>query len=172
MLDLTGIIGISDSIGETATLYVCDLPGISIDNLSGIADNDQVDVTGVWEDVSKRAAIRFKTSFTSALNEKFHICKPDIIECIIEKYKELLSVSIWYLCGAELMVERVNSDRLNRYTTIDRKRAIELRDYFYNEFDIELKQAVLSINPNDSECLPDEDHVEKINPIMYKESVM
>lgn len=38
--------------------------------------------------------------------------------------------ALWYSHGAELMIERIFTDRLNRYTTIDRNRAQELLKYF------------------------------------------
>lgn len=172
MLNLKGIIGIKEVQGEDSLLYVCDLPGVSFDNLSKIADADQSSVDGVWSDVEIRSVRRFRTAFTALLNERYHICVPNISDCIIDENKEMLSVSLWYLCGAELMVERINSDRLNRFTTIDRKRAMDLRDYFYQEFDIELKQAITSINPNKSQCMPENSEAEYITPITYRESTM
>jgi hypothetical protein len=169
---LKGVIGIKEGTGEQASLYVCALPGISFDNLSKIADADQTDIAGIWKDVEPRALRRFRTAFVAFMNNRYHICTPSVMDCLIEEHKELLIVALWYLCGAELMVERVNSDRLNRFTTIDRKKATELRDYFFEEFDIEIKQAVSSINPNTSSCMPQGEAAEYLTPITYRESRM
>ena len=172
MNELKGVIGIKEGQGEQASLYICALPGISFDNLSKIADADQTDIAGVWKDVEPRALRRFRTAFVAHINDRYHICTPTVIDCLISSNKDQLSVALWYLCGAEMMVERVNSDRLNRFTTIDRKKAIELRDYFFQEFDIELKQAVASINPNNSGCMPVGEAADYLPTIGYRESVM
>lgn len=172
METLKGVIGVKEGLGEQAMLYVCSLPGITFDNLSKIADADQTDIDGVWKDVEPRALRRFKSAFVAQMSEKYHLCSPSIIDCLIESNKEQLAIALWYLCGAELMVERVNSDRLNRFTTIDRKKGVELRDYFFQEFDIEIKQAVASINPNNSRCMPDGQVAEHLPTIGYRESRM
>lgn len=41
--------------------------------------------------------------------------------------KDVFATSFWYLLGIETMNEQINSDRLNRYTTIDLKRAEKLK---------------------------------------------
>jgi len=57
-----------------------------------------------------------------------------------------------YLLGAELMQERLFSTRLNRFTTIDKESAAELRDYFGNEYDRSLQETVLALSIPDDEC--------------------
>lgn len=45
-------------------------------------------------------------------------------------------VNAWmYLLGAELMVERMYSERVNKYTTVDRDQAAELRDLFTGQYE-------------------------------------
>lgn len=59
------------------------------------------------------------------------ICSFDEILC---SNKEKFTECLWYLLGIELMTERLYSDRLNRYTTIDLKRAADLRTEFETRF--------------------------------------
>lgn len=178
MDELRGVIGIKRAVqGETPALspiyYVCELPGISLENITATADSDQTNVEGVWKDVEPRGIIRFCSAFYAKMSEKWKLTDRKILSCIIAENKELLAVSLWYLLGSELMVERVNSDRLNRFTTIDRKKAIELRDYLAQEFDLELTQAIASINPNQSTCIDcSKEIIEHLPLIGYRESQM
>jgi hypothetical protein len=68
--------------------------------------------------------------------------------------KAVFANALWYLLGAEVLTERIHSDRLNRYTTIDAKKALELRDEFYAHYKTELATALSTIhlNPSDN-CL-------------------
>jgi len=68
----------------------------------------------------------------------------------------------WYLLGVETMNEQLNSTRLNRYTTIDRKQAAELRKYYEImymggtidgiSYEGALNQATDTINIDCSDC--------------------
>ena len=55
------------------------------------------------------------------------------------------AVALWYFIGYELMIERIASDRLNRWTTIDLKKAKDLRDFFFERARFELDNAARSI---------------------------
>lgn len=63
------------------------------------------------------------------------VCSFDNILCA---NKNVFTNVLWYLLGSELMFERMYSDRLNRYTTIDAKRAADLRQEFEKIFDEEM----------------------------------
>lgn len=67
------------------------------------------------------------------------VCKFDGIVC---NTKEVFTNILWYMLGAELMVERIYSDRLNRYTTIDLKRAEMLREEFENRLAHEMEATL------------------------------
>ena len=73
---------------------------------------------------------------------------------LVCRNKNVFANALWYLLGAEVLTERIHSDRLNRYTTIDAKKALELRDEFYAQYKIELATALSTIhlNPSDN-CL-------------------
>jgi hypothetical protein len=81
------------------------------------------------------------------------------------------------LLGAELMTERIYSSRINRWTTIDKARAQELRREFEARYqggtidDVnftgELTSAVYGIDINHNDCC-----VECDAPIMFANSTM
>lgn len=71
----------------------------------------------------------------------------------------------WNLLGHELMVERQYTDRMNRYTTIGKEEAIELRDYYQVEFEKYLKLAIDGINLDQFDCC-----LECNEPIQYRTS--
>jgi hypothetical protein len=58
-------------------------------------------------------------------------CAYDSILCA---NKKIFTTVLWYLLGVELLTERIYSDRLNRYTTIDLKRATDLRKELEEKF--------------------------------------
>ena len=71
---------------------------------------------------------------------------------------------LWYQCGAELMTERLYSDRINRFTTIDKEKAKELRDYFSAEADNKLALILDGTELNCSDiCLECNSPIQMIN---------
>lgn len=151
---LIGLIGIGDGVLETpeSGLYVTTLPDINFNEIGKIADSDQSDISKVWKDVELRGVLKFRTLFISELNNCHKINKIDLCECLICENKMLLATSLWYLLGAELMNERINSNRINRFTTIDKAKAKELRNDFMTLFHQELSISVSGIDIHSSEC--------------------
>ena len=66
--------------------------------------------------------------------------------------KLLFALPLQYLIARELMTERIHSDRLNRYTTIDANKARELRDEFHSQYTQELTAVLDGINLNTADC--------------------
>jgi hypothetical protein len=65
--------------------------------------------------------------------------------------KDLFALPLWYLLGSELMMERMVSERINKWT-VDRKQAEELKAFYDNEAEKALSQALAGANINDSDC--------------------
>jgi hypothetical protein len=59
-------------------------------------------------------------------------CAFDSILC---NKRAAFKLVLWYLLGIELMNERIFSERLNRFTTIDMKKAEKMQEYFQEQFD-------------------------------------
>lgn len=77
-------------------------------------------------------------------------CSYDAIICA---NIDLYSDAYLYALGVELMRERMYSDRVNRFTTVDRKRAGELLELFTQDYQEFLKTANDTVNINDDSCI-------------------
>jgi hypothetical protein len=77
-------------------------------------------------------------------------CSFDTLVC---NYKQNLAVAWWYLLGSELMKERIYTDRVNRYTTVDLDKARELNARFYADYMNELLTFVDSIDLQRDWCI-------------------
>lgn len=77
-------------------------------------------------------------------------CMHDAIICAnIDMYSD----AYLYALGIELMRERIYSDRVNRFTTVDRKRAEELLTMFSNDYVSFVDTANNSIHLKDDACI-------------------
>jgi hypothetical protein len=54
-------------------------------------------------------------------------------ESVVCNNKELFANPYWYLCGVEMMIERMHSDRLNKWT-LDVERAKSLEEYYFSQY--------------------------------------
>lgn len=139
--------------GAFSGLYINQLPGVNLEVIEGIADDEQENYLGVWADVEARALLKFALAAKAELNKCHRITDPKVVECLVCESKVLFSVALWYFLGVELMIELTSTNRLNRYTTIDLERAEKLKADFYMEFQASLSDAVQSISPNESDCV-------------------
>lgn len=171
--DFIGLAGCQT--GEPASgLYINSLPGITLERVDKIANSEQVTYIQVWHEVQKRTLLRFRTSFMAELNKCYQINERATVECIACENKDILSTSLWYLLGHELMIENIYSNRINRYTTIDKEEAKELRDYYLVQYEKELEYAVQGINVEKSDCLVNETDcpIQQNGSIHFRESMM
>lgn len=90
-------------------------------------------------------------------------CNYDSVICA---NKDSLTYPLLYLMGAELMIETIFSNRINRYTTTDKEQAKELRDYFLSEFDKSIELVIQGLNVSTSDCC-----IECNQNFQYKESL-
>ena len=173
---LTGFIGL-DGCGATepaSGLFINSLPGITLKRVDSIANHEQKTYVGVWQEVEKRSLLRFRTQLMAQLNKCYQINERATVECIACEFKDLLATSLWYLLGHELMIETIYSDRVNKYTTIDRQQAEELREYYLVQFEKEIAAAVQGINVENSDCVNQETDcpLQQNGAIHFRESGM
>lgn len=132
-------------------IYLNSLPGINIESIDKIADSEQVTYLGVWEDVQTSALAQFKLDVINEMTKCYQLNKDcDYATLICENIEEL-TLAWKYLLGVWLMIFRLNSDRVNRWTTIDREQAKELKDFYQIEYEKSLKQGVLLMNTTSCE---------------------
>lgn len=127
-------------------MYINTLPGISLESIDKIANSEQVTYAAVWNDAQKEASVRFITDFKIELNKCYtlsHKCDYEDMAC--DNIDNLI-VAWRYLLGNQLMLYRINSTRLNRFTTVDKKQAQELADYYQIEYEKSLQLAMKLID--------------------------
>jgi hypothetical protein len=91
-----------------------------------------------------------KGSNTYGVSGVFSIqCRYDWLVC---SNIDLFTLAWQYCLGAELMVERIYSDRINRFTGIDLEKAKELRTEFETGWKTELEIAIDGIDISENDC--------------------
>lgn len=133
-------------------LYVDALPDISLQVVEDIAQGDS---QKEWSNIEDRAILKLRTLFIKEVNKCHKIAKIDVCECLIRSNKEVLATALWYLLGAEVMLTRGASSRINM-ATIDRQKPKELRTYFEEQFKQELATAVAGIDIHASDCITED----------------
>lgn len=135
-----------DGVAATPSgLYINrDIPGITIKLMDKVAGDNVITFLGLWDLVQERALKRFVQRVKTGYRELFSICKIDDSFFCTNRLE--LSAPLLYFLGSELMMEWIFSDRINRYTTIDKDRAAVIQAYCDSEFPKALKYALETIN--------------------------
>lgn len=152
LVDYIGIMGCGTQ-NPGSGLFINSLPGITLKSIQQIANSEQRTYQGVWKDVQLRALRKFYTGALSKMNECYKISDSAVMNCLICEKVELFATAIWYLLGAELMVETKYSERFNWYTTMNAEQADELKDYYQVEYEKEFLSAIKGLNPENSDCV-------------------
>lgn len=139
--------------GALPILTINSLPGVSLQKIDSLADDEQETFLGVWNDIVLRAMMKFEILVKAKLNQCYKLTDKTVVACLVCEKKELFDVALWYLHGTELMIEITSTDTINRYTTIDLEKAERLKEEFYLEFQGALNDAVQAITPADSDCI-------------------
>lgn len=130
-------------------IYLNSLPGISIQNIDAIAESEQTTYLGVWDDVQSSAVAQFRIEVIAEMRKCFKLNRDCDYTTLICANKDIL-IQAWKYCLAVwLLYFRLNTDRLNRYTTVDRKQAEELRTFYQVEYEKALSQSVALMNTDE-----------------------
>lgn len=146
---LQDIIGLSPCESESpydlpaSGFYITSLPGISLESIEKVATEDQATYRGLWRDCQRNALDRFKQDILTGLKKCYNLNKECDYEEMICENTELLIDPLKYLLGSWLMLYRLTSNRLNRYTTLDKEEAAELKAFYDAEYNKSLSQAIL-----------------------------
>lgn len=134
-------------------LFINSLPGISLESIDKIADSEQVTYAGVWADVQTESAARFYIDVINELTKCYQLQPYCDYEDLICANKLILSNAWRYLLGNQLMIFRLYTTRLNRFTTIDREQAAELRDFYQVEYEKALTLAAKLVDITICDCM-------------------
>lgn len=144
--DYIGLLACANQTVPESGLYINSLPGVSLESIDKIANGDQITYAGVWNDVQTQAFIRFKNDFINTLNKCYTINRHCNYEDIICDNREHLTTALQFLLGNQLMLFRLYTTRLNRFTTVDIKQAEELRDFYQVEYEKALETSIKFID--------------------------
>jgi len=132
-------------------IYINSLPGLSLESIDKVADQEQLNYKGVWDDVQENAIQQFKIDLIAEINKCYSLnCDCDY-EALICENVEVLTQSWKYLLGIWILIFRINSNRLNRYTTVTITQAKELKDYYQAEYEKFLASSVLCMDVSSCE---------------------
>jgi len=127
-------------------IYINSLPGLSIESIDKVADQEQINYVGVWEDVQTNALQQFKIDIMAEMQKCYQLnCECDYDDLICQNV-DVLTQSWKYILGIWVLIFRINSNRLNRYTTIDIPQAKELKDFYQAEYEKFLSASVKCMN--------------------------
>lgn len=127
-------------------VYINSLPGLQVESIDKIATEEQITYLGVWEDVQTAAIGQLKVDVLYELKKCYSLNTECDLEVLICDNKEMLIQAYKYLLGVWLLIFRINSNRLNRYTTVDLAQAKELKDFYQAEYIKALEQTVMLFN--------------------------
>ncbi len=145
--------GVTPVVEALPILFINQLPGVTLEKISSLADDEQETFLGVWNDIVLRTMKKFIVLVKAKLNQCYKLTDDTVVTCLLCEKKSLFDVALWYLHGTELMIEITSTDELNRFTTIDFDKAERLKEEFFSEFQAALNDAVQGINPEDSDCV-------------------
>lgn len=142
-------------------IFINSLPGISIENTEKIADAEQITYLGVWADVQTFALAQFRLDVMNEMKKCWKLNTDCDYDALICDNIEELTVAWKYLLGVTLMIFRLTSDRINRWTTIGRDEAKELQAFYQSQYEIALQQGVLLMDTEECclQCSPNPSQV-------------
>lgn len=126
--------------------FINSLQGISLKSIQLVSDSEQVTFVKVWEDVQERAWLRLSNDFMLLMRTKYCITEAGIDTDAFICADKALFTRVWmYVLAAELMQEQLYSERINKLTTIDRDRSVELHAYFTQLYNDALENVLPAI---------------------------
>lgn len=142
LIDYVGIKICQDlQVSCDSGIYINTLPGICLEMIEKTATEDQINYKGLWDDCQAEAWNIFVVDFIEAISQCYELTKKCNYERLICDNKRLL-VNAWrYLLGAQLMIYRKNSSRLNRFTTVEEDKVQDLIDFYQASYEKSLNQA-------------------------------
>lgn len=72
LTDYIGVNGCSSTVPDSGR-YINEMPGINLELISGLADDDQQDFNGVWDDVQTRAIRKFSRDVRAEMAKKYKL---------------------------------------------------------------------------------------------------
>jgi hypothetical protein len=151
LLNYIGLSYCESGVYETpdSGIFLNTLPGMSIESIDKIATPEQITYLKVWNDVQLSAIPDFRSDVIAEIMRCYAIdCECDYDKMICDNIN-LLTQSFKYKLAIWLLIYRINTNRVNRYTTIDLQSAKDLRTFYETEYRKSLSQEVMCIDVSD-----------------------
>jgi hypothetical protein len=132
-------------------VYINSLPGLNIESIDKIADQEQINYIGVWADVQANALQQFRLDLMTEMQKCYQIDKDCDYDALFCDNIDTLTQPWKYLLGIWILLYRINSNRMNRFTTVGIEQAKELKDYYQVEYEKFLHQAALVMDVSSCE---------------------
>lgn len=123
-------------------IYINSLPGLSMESLDKIADQEQINYLGVWADVQANALPEFRIEIMTEMRKCYELNCDCVYDDLICENIEVLTQAWKYKLGINVLMFRINSNRLNRFTTVDIPQAKELLAFYQAEYEKFLSSSV------------------------------
>lgn len=151
---LLNYIGLKACGGETATSgqFINSLPGISLTSIQATVEDEQKTYLGLWEDIQTEAYNTFYVDFLTELNKCYSIRPYCDYEQIICDNLTAITIPWKYLLGVFVMQFRLQTPRLNKFTTIDRKQAEDQMNIYQAKYETALTNAAMLLKLDLTDC--------------------
>jgi len=142
-------IGIKSCGSDTPQISITQLPGITFKMIDSIVNDDYKTFVEMYQELQQRAMRKFQRDYERKFKAKYlGFCEAEegcTLSDIACDNIEIFTEPWMYCIGIELMIERLYTTRMNRFTTIDKQQAEELKDYYTAEYEKTLNQSLCMI---------------------------
>lgn len=151
LLDYIGLKACGDS-SPTSGQWINSLPGISLVSLEATSESEQINYKGLWSDIQTEAYNQFYNDFLMELNKCYALKPYCDYESIICSNLSTLTLAWKYLLGIYIMQFRLQTPRLNKFTTVDRQQATDFITDYQTKYENALKNAALLLKLDHTDC--------------------
>lgn len=123
-------------------IYLNSLPGLNIQSIDKVADQEQINYLGVWNDAQSNALPQFRLDIMTEIQKCYELDKACDYDTMICDNIEVFVQAWKYLLGVWILLYRINSNRMNQFTTVSADQARELKDHYQVEYEKYLIQSV------------------------------
>ncbi len=151
LLDYIGLKACGDTQPDSGQ-WINSLPGISLTALSATVESEQVNYKGLWSDIQVEAYNQFYNDFLMELNNCYQLKPYCDYTGIICDNLDLITTPWKYLLGIYVMTFRLQTPRLNSFTTVDRAQAQEWITQYQGAYEKSLTTAAKLLKLDHTDC--------------------
>lgn len=132
--------------------WINSLPGISLTAITATVEDEQITYRGLWNDIQIEAYNQFYIDFLNELNKCYNLRPYCDYSAIICDNLTVITTPWKYLLGIYVMTFRLQTPRLNSFTTVDRQQAQDWITKYEPAYQNALNQAALLLKLDHTDC--------------------